>query len=1104
MSALDFISRRLLVVTLVSFPCLATATGCGDGASTSSNDASEAAETFDAGTPTTDARSGPDALDASRPSRDGGPGRDSRREPVDSTGWDLSVPEDTADTGPPPLALDQLSPDRGPTSGGTRFVLDGAGFTDQTKLYFGSREAEVELVRGQLVGETPQAPGPGSVTVKALDAETGRDALEEGFTYSPSLAVSSVEPNILPTRGGFQVTLQGSGFTEETRVSFDGKPALQHAFVDATTLRLVAPPHDPGSADLRITNRDESIRVPDAVTYTAPLDIEAVRPATGPPAGGTRVTVEGRGFESGTRFQFGGEPATAETVDEDGTSAVVETPAHATGLVDVSATSADGSTVVARDHFQYAASEAGLQLGAIHPQTGDESGGTEVTLIGTGIDATGLEVAFEGRLATVHSKGPGRAVVSTPAHAPGTVDVTVSVDGEQASRADAFSYVPELRVDTLQPTEGSTSGGDVVTVQGTGFDGTSRVELGGIAVSHTVVDDSTLELTTPPHASGRVDLVVERSDAETTLEEAFTYEEPLEVYGQSPSRGSIAGGTYVIVRGRGFTGESPTVTFDDEPAPESRRLDPNTLAVRTPPHAEAHVPVEVETDEATATSPHQFAYFNPANRDGGTSGGPIRGAVNVSVYAGGGAPLEDAFVMLSTRPQTDHQGRTDANGQVTFSGPNLEGAQTVTAAAPGYSTATIQQIDAENITLFLDQRGPIPDPPDPPADTGPEDELDAGPTPDIDPPDTSSDAGTPSRPDVDPPDPQPDATTDPPDPPPDPPDPGPPVFEGELTGLDKVSLPSSNRQELAIVYTTRRQLRMRNPAPGPDNRLHSDGHYRITTRVGDLALVAVGGLYDPETGDFEPHLMGVRRYQHASKGETYQRDIELDIELDRTLTFKVPDRPFHQHGPDTKHLQPYLDFGVEGVFGELPAASGDATLLDAERYPDLEGDLSNVTITVLGGAYTGAGRTSRGAPYSVIVDREIRQIDGPISVSPLLGVPILSTPRPDRRPRNDLIDFTLSGRHTPDFFRVLIYDSQGRTVLEAFMPGSASHIHLPEFPDMSSLPEYRRPEPYPPGRYFLRVTAARSDEVGYTNFSYTDLSIYEWPAYALNYYPIRL
>jgi hypothetical protein len=990
-------------------------------------------------------------------------------------------------------------------SGGTKFVLEGDGLTDETDVYFGSREADADLVRGALVGETPEAAGAGAVTVKALDSSTGRHSIDEGFTYTPTLDLEVVEPEVVPTRGGFQVTLHGSGFTDETRVSIDGKTAPRHDFVDDSTMRIVVPEHAAGATDVRLTNRDESTLAREAITYSAPLAIEQVRPTTGPPAGGTTVTVNGSGLTSDTTVRFGGEPASVVSVASDGTSATVETPAQTAGRVDVSAENADGDATLAPDSFYYAPRDAELTLASVEPTHGRASGGTELTLVGSGLDDSTLQVQVDGRPATVQSTGPGWAVATTPAHPVGTVDVTAQTDGAQSSLAGAFTYVPDLQVDALQPTDGTVAGGDTVTITGTGFTGTTSVRLGSIPASYTVVDDSTLELTTAARSAGTVDVVVERAEIDARLEDAFTYTAPLEVYGQSPSRGAIAGDTYVVVRGSGFTGEDIDVTFDGDPAPEVARLDSQTLAVRSPAHPAGRTEVSVERGGASATSPQEFAYFNPANRDGGTSGGPIRGAVNVSVYAGGGAPLEDAFVMLSTRPETAHAGRTDANGQITFGGPNLEGTQTITAAAPGYSTSMIQRVDAENVTLFLEQRGPIPEPPTPPSDAGMGADLDAGPTQDVNTTDTDASVdATPVEPrDVDdPPDDEQDASDDP-DPRPDPPPPGPPKFTGELTGLDKLGLPGPNERHMAVVYTTREGIWSRNPDPGPNNRLYSNGRYGITTRIGELALVAVGGLYNTETGDFDAMVMGVRRYQYASRGETYERDIQLDIELDQTLTFKVEERPFHQNGPNTKRIQPYLDFGLEGIFGQLPAATGQSDLLEADDYPAFDDELSDLTVSLRGGAYTGGNGRGYGAPYSLVVERDLRQVDQTIPVSPLLGVPILSTPQPGSAPVNRLLDFELTGRHRPDLYRIQIYD--GRTsVFEAFMPGSSTTLHLPTFPDMSSVPEHRRPNPYPEGRYFMRVTAIRTPSVSLGNFSYSDLSIDKWSAYAMNFYSIRL
>ena len=1084
-------NRLLPLLVAIGFG-VALSAGCSDDPDSASPDAAPPGVDAADAAPLDAGWDGGDPFDGGDP-----PSSDVHRgDPVnlDGLGWDFGNGD--GDGGAPDLQLSKVSPNHGPVAGGTKFVVEGRGFTRDTELYFGSREANVRVIDGKLVGQTPLAPNPGKVTVKALDPSTGEDALPQGFSYNSTLRLDAVVPNEIPVDGGFQVTLRGAAFTKDTRVSFDGKTALQHAFVDAETMRVTAPSNSAGPADLRLTNRTATLEVRGAVDYVEPLEIDRVRPAIGPTMGAA-VVLHGRGFEPGMTATFGGRSSTVSTVGPNGTQAMVNAPAHAPGLVDVSARTPSTGSDIAEDAFYYRPSGESFKLAGIYPNEGSRAGGTKVTLVGPGLNTSNLNVKFGTKTATLQSTGTGFAVVSTPAHQPGRVDVTVEDGtGKTSTINNGFEYLRRLRLDSVRPSSGKAAGGKVVTLKGTGFNDADEVRFGGVRAPFTVKDDSTIEVTTPAHAPGSVDVRIEDGDRETTKKNAFTYTEKLDVFGHSPVRGSIAGNTYVVIRGRGFTGSKLDATFDGTPAASVRAIDSQTLAVRTPPHTAGTVELRVTRGNKAVKSPADFTYFDPSSRNGGTWGGPVKGSVNVAVYSDSGGPLKGAFVMLSTNPKTKYTGRTDNNGLVTLSGPDVFGDQTVTATAANFSTTSIQQVNAANITVFLTRLSQPSTPPPQGRDAGMPTNSDAM-TVDTEMPDSDADAGgNPSMPT----NPTPDASDDPnnPDPPPDPPDKGPPVFEGQLSGLDKLGVPGPDERHLAVVYTTRETPWSRLPPPGPGNRVREDGRYWIETRTGDLALVAVGGLINVKTGKFKALAMGVKRYQFATRGNRYKRDIKLDIPLDRTLTYKIHNPPFHADGPDINRVQPYLDFGLEGVFGQLKEARGATSLIKATGYPSLQGKLSGVTVTTLGGSYTALRGSALGIPLSVAVKEGVSNISNAIAMPKLIGAPIVTAPMPGTRPTNDIITFSPTSPIEPDYYRVEVYTSRGKTVWEAYIPGTATTVHLPTFPSFSSTPQHRRPNPYPTGRYQVQILGIRHPNSRLNNFSYTDLSVVDWTAYTLN------
>jgi hypothetical protein len=947
-----------------------------------------------------------------------------------------SGPDAAPDATPVELHLAGVTPSRGPVAGGTPFVLTGTGFSRDTVVYFGAARVDVTLVDSNLVGETPPGAGIGPVHIKVLDPTLGAAMLADGFTYTADVEITSVTPSRIPTEGGVQVAVAGRGFDEQTRVSFGGATGLRHTLVSPTLMRVITPPNPKGPVDVRLSNRDGIDLLPDGVTYFETLRIDAIRPSTGHTAGGEAAVVHGSGFEPGMLVEIGGAPATLASVNAAGTKASIVTPPGAAGLADARIELATGEAALRADAFYYRADIGEFSIVSVQPALGPVSGGVAATILGSGLDAPGLAVTFGGVAATIVDQGPGHAAVTVPAHPAGVVDVAVA-DGLGASDAlvQAYSYVADLRIDSVAPGSGDVAGGASVLITGTGFVGVRSVLFGGLPAQFSVLNDSEIAATAPPHAPGSVDIVLKR-DIETRRADAFIYTDDIEVYGFSPVRGSVAGNTYVTIRGRGFS-EPMHVTFDGVSAADLKILDSQTLAVRTPPHPTGQAEVVVTRGAYSVAAAELYSYFNPGSRFGGAWGNPIAGAVNVTVFEQGGGPIADAYVQLSTRSDALYRGRTDANGMITLSGPQIFGEQTVTAIAAGYSSATVQHVDAENITLFLSK---------PPQGNG---------TPPAGPP--------------------------------------PAVFTGNLIGLNKIAQPGPNEFQMAIVRTTRADPWARIPDPGTGATLMSDGIYRLNSRAGDVAIIALGGIYDNSTQTFRPIVMGVERYLVASAGQTQTVDITLDIPLDQSLTFKITNAGLHPDGPTANRVVPWLDFGFEGVFNGFGYAEGTSDVIRADNLPALSGELAGTSWWAIGGSYT----NGNSFPLAEAFKKNITDMSAVVHMPVLPPIARVTSPLSSQTPVDGLVTFDLNSPVRPDFYYVSVTTFDRVTVWEAFIDGAATSFRFPDFPDFSHLPAAQRPVPYPGGAYQLMIVGVRERGTSIDNFSYANLSMDGWDSYSL-------
>jgi hypothetical protein len=404
-------------------------------------------------------------------------------------------------------------------------------------------------------------------------------------TVAPPIpTVTTLDPTSGPTAGGTTVTINGSNFVPGTTVTFGGLPATVVSRTD-TAVVVRTPAHPAGPVDVTIANANGTATLPAGFTYLAAPTATGINPTSGPTAGGQTVTITGSGFVPGaTTVTFDGVEATGVVVAPGGTSLTAVTPAGSAGPAQVEVATAGGRS--ARLAYTYAAVPT---VTALAPTSGPTSGGTTVTITGTGLAGT-TQVAFGGAPAAIVSRTANSVVVRTPAHAAGAVDVTVTTPSGTDTLAGAFTYTP---ADT-----GSGGG----TGSGTGGTGGSGGTGGGSGVG----GDGT---------------------AAAPALSALT-----------PDRGPVAGGQTVVITGSGFVAGSTTVTFDGVPAASVAVVDDDTLVVRTPAGVAGPASVVVAVD-GVASGPLTYTYVAgatvppaPTADSLDPDSGPAGGGTRVTVH----------------------------------------------------------------------------------------------------------------------------------------------------------------------------------------------------------------------------------------------------------------------------------------------------------------------------------------------------------------------------------------------------------------------------------------------------------------------------------------
>ncbi|MGW9075701.1 IPT/TIG domain-containing protein [Streptomyces kronopolitis] len=387
----------------------------------------------------------------------------------------------------------------------------------------------------------------------------------------------------------------------------------------------------------------------------APPAVLSVSPTSGATGGGTVVTVNGTGFTGATAVRFGATQGTTVTVVSDTQITVTSPPG--TGTVQVTVTTPAGTSNQFVT-FGYTATPAPV-LSALSPNTGPASGGTVVTLSGTGF--TGATAVRFGSVAASFTVVSSTQIAATAPAGSGTAQVTVTTPGGTSNGLPyTYTAVSAPVLSSVSPNTGPAAGGTVVTLSGTGLAGATAVRFGSVSASFTVVS-STQITAVAPAGTGTVQVTV-TTPGGTSNGVAFTYTSVAApaLSSVSPNSGPAAGGTAVTLTGSGLTNAS-AVRFGSTPATSFTVVSDTVIT--------AVAPAGTGTVQVTVTTP------------GGTSNG-----------------LSYTYVVAPTLTAVSpNQGPTSGGNTVTLTGTHLTGTTAVafgTTPAVSFTVVSPTQITA--------------------------------------------------------------------------------------------------------------------------------------------------------------------------------------------------------------------------------------------------------------------------------------------------------------------------------------------------------------------------------------------------------------------------
>jgi hypothetical protein len=338
------------------------------------------------------------------------------------------------------------------------------------------------------------------------------------------------------------------------------------------------------------------------------------------------------------------------------------------------------------------------RLTAISAHSGPTSGGTSVTITGTGFSGV-TAISFGSTPAASFTVSSSTSITAVAPAAPaGVTDVTVTNAGgtSATSTADQFTFIAPPTITGVSPNSGPLAGGNWVTVTGTNLSTTNKVSLGEGTTSFNVLSDTSLSVYIPAGESPEtVDITVTTIGGTTarTSADRYTYvapPPPPTVTGVAPNSGTALGGTTVTITGTGFT-NVVWVSFGGYAAQSfTINSDTSITAVAPALYYDGTVDITVQTLASgwSATGPaDQFTYADPTPTVTGVSPstGSAAGGDTVTITGTGFTNAYDVSFGSVSASFT-----INSDGSITATSPaaSADGAVDVTVTSVGGTSAT--------------------------------------------------------------------------------------------------------------------------------------------------------------------------------------------------------------------------------------------------------------------------------------------------------------------------------------------------------------------------------------------------------------------------------
>ncbi|MBB3057753.1 photosystem II stability/assembly factor-like uncharacterized protein [Mucilaginibacter gotjawali] len=447
-----------------------------------------------------------------------------------------------------------------------------------------------------------------------------KDTLTQYGNHFYEVIVKSFTP--ATAKQGDVVTITGARLDYTIGVEFGGVPAASFTIVSPSTVTAVVGAGASGKVSVYSALNTASQA---GFKFLPGPVISSFSPLTA--QGGSTITLTGQYFTGATAVTFGGVPAASFKVVSD------------TQLTAVLGKGSSGSIVVTSPGGT--GSIAGFVMLPVIDSFTPASGGagTSIRINGSGLD--GPTAVTIGGVAVQSFVADAVGHITAVAGAGATGVITVTTAGGNFSSTASFTYYDQPVITSFAPVTAKI--GDVITIKGQHFTGTTSVMFGGVAAaSFNVISDTQITAVLGKGSSGTVTVTNPGGTGSIT---GFTQTPVIDSF--TPSAG--AGGTIISINGSGFS--TVTALTIGGVAAQSFVAD-SAGHITAVAGAGGTGVITITTPSGNYSSTATFTYYYPPAV---TSFAPLNGPAGATITVNGGhfsAAASDNAVYFGGVPAT--------------------------------------------------------------------------------------------------------------------------------------------------------------------------------------------------------------------------------------------------------------------------------------------------------------------------------------------------------------------------------------------------------------------------------------------------------------------